>query len=158
MTRNIINEVPDDVKYEMLVETNYLPRDFEFPYNNEAKKRKFSSSHLSKFTWLRYSPSLDVVFCLPCILFGGDEHSKLITPGFSDWSNITKVCNSHCAPHKAKKSVHLHNQQRAKDFIAVFEGNQVGIMERLNAERHKVIENNRYIMLKIIKLIHRYLI
>ena len=46
MTRNIINEVPDDVKSEMLVETNYLPRDFEFPYNNEAKKRKFSSSHL----------------------------------------------------------------------------------------------------------------
>ena len=31
MTRNIINEVPDDVKYEMLVETNYLPKDFEFP-------------------------------------------------------------------------------------------------------------------------------
>ncbi len=55
--------------------------------------RKFNTTWLAKYPWLRYSPSLDGVFCGPCSLLilssKRSNKSTLVNKPFSNWVKIS---------------------------------------------------------------------
>ena len=59
-----LKNLSDGVKYQILTSTptDYIPKDFKFPPNNE--RRQCSYKILAKYPFLRYSPSQDGVFCV----------------------------------------------------------------------------------------------
>ena len=63
-----------------------MPEDYKFPLNNALPARQCSFSLLNAFDFLRYSPSLDGVFCVHCVLFSNDNSHKLISLPEKGWS------------------------------------------------------------------------
>ena len=129
IAENKVKSLSKAVKYEILVERNYVPCGFKFPRNDTD--RHLNPSFLHKYSWLRYSVEFDKVFCAECVLFGGDDViSALATVGYNDWSNVSKICQKHCSPNSAKKEIHLNCVQKAADYPSFSRGKS-GIMEQL---------------------------
>ena len=120
------SQLSDGAKYQVLTNRKYLPEDYKFSLNNALPARQCSFSLLNAFDFLRYSPSLDGVFCVHCVLFSNDNGQKLISLPEKDWSNVHQTCKRHAKPpeHQAgkKASPHLLCHQKASNFIQVFEG------------------------------------
>ena len=61
--------------------------------------RKFNTSWLEKFPWLRYSPILDGVFCGACALLLDEDKRKdkgvLVNKPFSNWVKLSNVLSTH---------------------------------------------------------------
>ena len=155
-----IREISDAVKVQILTCRDYLPKEFRFPLNNDASPRRCSFELLDRYPFLRYSPSVDGVFCVNCLFFSNETTPKrLHLRPASDWSNISRDCKAHSeAPkHNAglKACPHLLCSQQAENFVSIFMGQQVGIAERLDEHRKIQIEKNRHILVQILKLIHR---
>ncbi|XP_065679847.1 zinc finger MYM-type protein 5-like [Hydra vulgaris] len=95
---------------------------YNFPRDRDEQKRKFSSIYYKQTlpngeevsrSWLIYSVSKNVVFCLCCNLFG---ESKISLPalegsGLNDWKNIGALLSSH-----EKSNSHLVNFQMWKEL------------------------------------------
>ena len=75
------------------------PKEHELPNNEYPKnssKRSFHSSWYSRKlldstfeqrNWLTYSPKLNKVFCLYCIIYGNNSNDAWVKYGFSHWKN-----------------------------------------------------------------------
>ena len=155
-----INEISDAVKFQILTCRDYLPKDFRFPGNNDPSPRRCSFDLLDRYTFLRYSPSKDGVFCVYCLLFSSEiTPKKFHLQPASDWSNIYRDCKAHSEPpkHQAglKACPHLLCSQKAENFVSVFRGQQVDIAAQLDDHRKMQVEKNRHILVQILKLIHR---
>ncbi|GAV85081.1 DUF4371 domain-containing protein, partial [Cephalotus follicularis] len=74
----------------------------------------FQSSWFRQFSWLEYSPSKDVVFCLPCFLFNNKPTRRFGSiafthDGFNNWKKVN--CGSNCVffVHMGKDPNSQHN-------------------------------------------------
>ena len=70
-----------------------LPSSYSYGCN-----RKFNTTWLHKYAWLRYSPKLHRVFCGPCALFAGENHMDkgiLINKSFSIWVKLSETLSKH---------------------------------------------------------------
>lgn len=90
-------------------------QNFDADFNSTGNKPPFSISHLDrqlangkidKRDWVIYSPSLGVVFCFPCRLFGNVQQNveTFRTKGFKDFHNFQRSFKSH-----EISKVHLEN-------------------------------------------------
>ena len=61
--------------------------------------RKFNISWLKKYPWLRYSPTLDAVFCGTCALLLQKDKRRdkglLVNKPFSNWVKLSDALNTH---------------------------------------------------------------
>ncbi|GAV90786.1 DUF4371 domain-containing protein, partial [Cephalotus follicularis] len=76
--------------------------------------RHFQSSWFRQFSWLDYSPSKDVIFCLLCFLFNNKSTGRFGSTafthdGFNNWKKVN--CGSNCAflVHMGKDPNSQHN-------------------------------------------------
>ena len=98
--------------------------------------RHFRSSWLEKYPWLTYSPSKDGGYCLPCVLFAGDQPSlgQLIrTPMVSS----TKSCTT-LSEHNSCKT-----HQKQAEFLVRAEGGHTTVAPRLVSHNEQLIAANR---------------
>lgn len=74
--RNIIAALSNDQKHELIF--NHQPPPLTFPSTfSHGCNRRFSPDWLQKYPWLRYSPSLDAVFCGVCsVMLKSHERSN----------------------------------------------------------------------------------
>nr|XP_047144739.1 zinc finger MYM-type protein 5-like [Hydra vulgaris] len=95
---------------------------YNFPRDRDEQKRKFSSIYYKRTlpngeevsrSWLIYSVSKNVVFCLCCKLFGKSKSSlpALEGSGLNDWKNIGALLSS----HEKKKTIDHINQQKINE-------------------------------------------
>ena len=71
-TRKQIYEFPinkqDEIRQAYLIKGPYQPKDISFPYNDDTHRRRFQPSwFVSHKDWLEFSPSMDALYCLPCV-------------------------------------------------------------------------------------------
>ena len=89
-------------------EEPYQPLNHNFPRHEFGQKaivsRSFQSSWFSKWKWLHYDASRDVVYCHTCVtgvnssklkLTGNAKESAFIYGGFSNWKDATRCFNKH---------------------------------------------------------------
>ena len=79
--------------YNHMSPPNVLPTSYSYGCN-----RKFNTTWLYKYAWLRYSPKLDGVFCGPCAVFAGEncmDKGILVNRPFSNWGKITETLSKH---------------------------------------------------------------
>ena len=62
-----LDNLPNARKYSMLFQHASPPDTLSRTFSHGCY-RKFNTSWLEKYSWLRYSPSLDAVFCGACVL------------------------------------------------------------------------------------------
>ena len=79
--------------YNHMSPPNVLPTSYSYGCN-----RKFNTTWLYKYAWLRYSPKLDGVFCGPCAVFAGENRMDkgiLVNRPFSNWVKITETLSKY---------------------------------------------------------------
>ena len=69
----IMSKLSNSQRYSLLYNhispPSILPSSHSYGCN-----RKFNTTWLYKYAWLRYSPKLDGVFCGPCAVFADENH------------------------------------------------------------------------------------
>jgi hypothetical protein len=116
-------------------------------YAEQSKKRTFNRTFnpdiYDKHTWICGCGVKNACFCLPCLLFGGEESWTKI--GFTDLNHLGDRIKKHTQPAK-----HMKNVMQFSLFGTVNIAAQLDSAYRRNIELHneKMI-HNRYI-LKII--------
>ncbi|MCP4298891.1 MAG: hypothetical protein GY786_25200, partial [Proteobacteria bacterium] len=68
---NRVSLMSDAEKYDLQRNVWKPPQTFSFPKNSAG--RKFQYRWLESFPWLAYSELLNEVFCIHCVLFGGES-------------------------------------------------------------------------------------
>ena len=87
-------------KYSLLFEHVSPPTILPKTYSHGCN-RKFNTTWLEKYPWLRYSRKLDAVFCGPCsILLALEAHKRsnkgvLVNVPFSNWVKISDTLKKH---------------------------------------------------------------
>ena len=135
-----------------LIEKVYVPCDnFSFP--KLPKGRAFRSHWLVKFPWLKYSPSANGGFCLPCCLFSHKTKSKsqglLISRPVLPSADSTGQFNRHCSGN----GLHSFCQNLFQTFLDTFHGKTVPIDVMVDSMRVKKIKENQSVLLPIIDAI-----
>ena len=60
----------DETRWAYLKEGPYQPKNIDYPYNNDIHRCQFQLSWFdSHKDWLEFSPSMDAIYCLPCLPF-----------------------------------------------------------------------------------------
>ena len=60
----------DEIRQAYFKEGPYQPKNIDYPYNNDIHRCQFQLSWFdSQKDWLEYSPSMDAIYCLPCLPF-----------------------------------------------------------------------------------------
>ncbi|XP_047141491.1 zinc finger MYM-type protein 5-like [Hydra vulgaris] len=119
---------------------------YNFPRDRDEQKRKFSSIYYKRTlpngekvsrSWLIYSVSKNVVFCLCCKLFGRSKSSlpALEGSGLNDWKNIGALLSSH-----EKSNSHLVNFQMWKKLDIRLSTEKT--IDHIN--QHKINEKEQY--------------
>ena len=101
-TRKQICEFPinkqDKIRQAYLMEGPYQPKSIVYPYNDDTHRRRFQPSRfVSHKDWLEYSPSMDALYCLPCIT---TRPPQVCNPGYAPGgtqSCFTSKTNDHVA-------------------------------------------------------------
>ena len=62
------NKIKSDELISQKVHSPYQPKNIVYPYNDDTHRRRFQPPwFVSHKDWLEYSPSMDALYCLPCI-------------------------------------------------------------------------------------------
>ena len=92
-----MSELSNSQRYSLLYNhmspPNVLPTSYLYDCN-----RKFNTTWLYKYAWLRYSLKLDGMFCGPCAVFAGENRMDkgiLVNRPFSNWVSITETLSKH---------------------------------------------------------------
>ena len=141
-----------------LIDSVFVPGEkFEFPqsYFGKAKiSRKFRSSWLKEFNWLRYSPSQDGAFCLPCVLFGkmfpkkNGKASKLFKQPFRHWPDGQRFFKKHQDP--TVYGLHAETSLFLSEFLNQQLGKTLPINELIDSQFRKQVTENREKLVPII--------
>ena len=114
--------------------------------------RKFNTSWLGKFPWLRYSPALDGVFCGACaVLLPRDKRRDkglLVNKPFSNWVKLSDTLNTH-----SKHSYHLDALQLADILKMTIENPASRIDILTNSALRTRITENKHILRQIVRTI-----
>ena len=87
----------------------YQPVDIDYPYNDDTHHRRFQPSWFNSHKdWLEYSPSTDVIYCLPCYLFSKKPinhpgSDAFISKSFNNWKNVKDGMNWPLIHHVGKE-------------------------------------------------------
>ena len=101
-----VGVLSNDQKHELMFNHQLPPSTFPSTFSHGCN-RKFSPDWLEKYPWLRYSPSLDAVFCGVCsVMLKPRERSNkgvLVNAPFRNWVKISDTLSNH-----AKLKYHLN--------------------------------------------------
>ena len=98
--------------------------------------RHFRSSWLEKYPWLTYSPSKDGGYCLPCVLFAGDQ------PSLGQLIRTPMVYSARsCTTFSEHNSCKTHQKQA--EFLVRAEGGHTTVAPRLVSHNEQLIAANR---------------
>ena len=127
-----------------------------------SKNRCFQPKWLTEYPGLVYSPKVDGVFCVFCLVFPCDSDSKrgaMVKSAYKNWKHAKEKFNEHFLGKRGSKSdggagyqVHLDSRQRAEHFIASMEKNTNVVLQMNNALRKRQ-ENNMTILESIVKTV-----
>lgn len=138
----------DERRYLILTKRDLPHRN----YPTNSQNRRFQRGWVEQYEWIRYSVSVDGIFCGPCFLFSNcpahsnTEFSK--TP-FKDWKNASGGCRGALNRH-AVSQTHLQCVDRAVSFIAVREKKQPSVVSLLDRSYDSQAEKNTRALLAII--------
>ena len=146
-----LNELSNGSKYSMLFQhvspPDTLPRTYSHGCN-----RKFNTSWLEKFPWLRYSPMLDGVFCGACALLLDNEKRKdkgaLVNRPFANWVKLSDVLKTH--------SNHLYHRnalQSAEVLKSTVENPASRLDVMVSSALQSRIAENKHILQQIVRSI-----
>ena len=99
----------DEIRWAYLKKGPYQPKNIDYPYNDDTYRRRFQPSWFeSHKDWLKYSPSMDVIYCLPCYLFSKKPIGLLgsdafISTGFNNWKKVKDGMNCPLIRHVGKE-------------------------------------------------------
>lgn len=132
-------------KYQIL--TNISPKLKEYPVNSQ--KRRFQPQWCESFPWIRYSVSVDGVFCAPCSLFSRARNSEFVATPFCNWKNATGATHGSSNRHS---SSHTHQQcvEQAASFRGVVEQKADSIKSQLSVAYDKQVQINTAALLAIV--------
>ncbi|XP_016168437.1 zinc finger MYM-type protein 1-like [Arachis ipaensis] len=107
----------DKIRRAYIIDGPYQPTNISYPASgNNNHRRYFQSSWFKKFpSWLEYSPEKDVVYCLPCYLFGkhygarNDGKNTFSELGFSNWKKVNNGVNCAFVCHEGSIPNSPHN-------------------------------------------------
>ncbi|XP_022177201.1 52 kDa repressor of the inhibitor of the protein kinase-like [Myzus persicae] len=146
----------NDLKKEELLKTPWVPHStYIFPVKTKRNLR-FQLSWIKRFSWLSYSQIFEGAFCRPCVLFvrekggkgGHQQLGALVSKEYTNWKNALQDFQLH-----ASTSYHKLCVEKSDSFLKVNEGRSKNITEQLSIERSRQIEQNRNILLSVIKTI-----
>lgn len=105
---------------------------------------------MQEYNWMRYSVSLDAVFCAPCFLFNPvDSREKSFSMSeVDDWKNINSLAKRHDGLLQHRSSV-----QAAENFVHSRQGKRESVASMISSSHKKVVAENRYALSKIIDVI-----
>ncbi|XP_045169561.1 uncharacterized protein LOC123532237 [Mercenaria mercenaria] len=99
------------------------------------------------YPYLRYSPSVNGVFCAPCFVFNSSENTLVAKP-LVDWSNVSRIIGMH-----KKSPDHNNAMTKADKFMKICQNQEKSVVEfGSNAYRNKV-EKNKKALTSIVKTI-----
>lgn len=140
------DSLSDDQKHHILT-CKPIPLK-EYPFNKQ--KRRFQSKWYEQFSWLRYSKSVDGVFCAPCYLFDNAHVSnEFASTPFSDWKNAIGKAHGAFNRHSLSQN-HSSCSERAASFLAVMDKRMPSIRSQLNTSYHSQVERNRKALISIV--------
>ena len=103
------NHLPEGAKYQILTRRDYFSNAFKFPPNHGTPPRQCSLQVLNQNDFLRYSPSLDGVFCVHCVLFSNKlTNVKFHSVPERDWSNVHKTARNHPKFPRKKNNLSMY--------------------------------------------------
>ena len=117
---------------------------------SDGCNRKFNVDWMKKYSWLRYSPTLDAVFCGPCsVLISSDNREGkglLVNRPFSRWVKVTDTLSSH-----SKAAYHSDCLQAADILKATMENPNARIDVMQNTALKLKIDENKHIIRQIVR-------
>ncbi|CAC5403885.1 unnamed protein product [Mytilus coruscus] len=137
----------DEVVRLKLLSTKSEDPKFQFPTRTLRETgRACQLSWLIDNPWLKYSVSLDALYCAPCVLFGSQRSdTKEKTFGFqspcTDWINVGRSISRHL------------QQGSSEEFIRIRSGKSQDILQSLSTSYNQVVIKNRNILKSIIEVI-----
>ena len=100
-----------------------------------------------QFPYLRYSPTLDGVFCASCYVFSTAEN-VLVSRPLTDWSNAKKVVDGHkCSAD------HLTSMTKADHLVRICNKEEQSILEFGSTAYKNKVQKNRQALSAIIEAI-----
>ena len=145
--------------YTLIKNVFRLSKSYSFP---KRSGRSFHFNWFQSYPWLCYLPSLDVAFCLPCVLFG-DRYpvilkatgiKNLFSEPFKHWNDAT-CFNNHTGIRKFSSKLCLHDSTSAV-FTSVLSqlSGRTQPIDIMNSEnRRKKISESREKLVSIVDTI-----
>jgi hypothetical protein len=108
----------DEIRHAYLKDGSYRfipPDSYGYPFLGKGKNRwRFQSSWYKMFSWLEYSPTKDVAYCLPCYLFckkptGRFGANAFTIDGFCNWKKVNDGMNCAFLVHMGNRQCSPHN-------------------------------------------------
>lgn len=128
----------DQQKYQVL--SAAPPKLKEYPLNQQ--KRRFHPYWIDQFPWVRYSQSLDDIFCAPCFLFCKSRLNKeFISKPFRNWKNATGTSRGSLNRHSASRS-HKQCLEQAASFLAIMNKTQNSVRSQLSQAYDNQVQLN----------------
>ena len=140
-----ISSLSDEQRYKIL--TQMGPKLKKYPSNSQ--KRRFQPQWSESFVWIRYSISVDGVFCAPCFLFSKARSGEFISIPFRDWKNATGVSRGALNRHSASHT-HQYCVEQAAGFMGVVEKSAISIKSHLSEAYGKQVQANTAALLAIV--------
>ncbi|XP_057307639.1 52 kDa repressor of the inhibitor of the protein kinase-like [Hydractinia symbiolongicarpus] len=137
-----------------LITNVFVPdKSFIFP---KKSGRSFRHEWLKTFLWLKYSPTLDGAFCLPCILFGHkvanktSKLQKLLSQPFRHWPAAKNFFKQH---ETSKNGLHIQTSLTFSAFVKNFLGQTQPISVIIDSNYKKQVADNRKFLTPIVDTI-----
>lgn len=146
-----ISNFSSSQKYDLLFNhtppPSFLPSTF-----SHGCMRKFNIDWLRKYSWLRYSSSLNGVFCGPCsiLLTESKRNGKgiLVNKPFSNWVKISTTLKNH-----SLFSYHLEAVVAADALKTTTENPSKRIDVQTSTTLQRQVERNKHILRQIIRAV-----
>ena len=143
------SSLSDDQKYQILTVVPAPLKDY--PVNSQ--KRRFRSQWVEQFSWVRYSVSMDGVFCAPCYLFSlARYNNEFVSSPFRNWKHAVGSSCGKLNRHSESLS-HKECLAKAASLIAIMNNKELSIRSRLSEEYDRQVQLNTKALLAIIDCI-----
>ena len=146
-----LGDLSNGSKYSLLFQHVSPPDTLPQTYSHGCN-RKFNTSLLEKFPWLRHSPTLDGVFCGACALFLDEDKRKdngaLVNKPFSNWVKLNDVLKTH-----SKHLYHRDALQSAEVLKSTIENPASRLDIMVSSALQSRIAENKHILQQIVRAI-----
>ncbi|XP_060858110.1 zinc finger MYM-type protein 1-like isoform X1 [Metopolophium dirhodum] len=152
----INSTLTDADRYLILKDVWIPPATFPFPLLDCNAKRglKFKHHWLNAYKWLAYSEKYQGAFCKYCVVFstnggiGGQKLGTLVLEAFTNYKKAIEVFKKH-----ANLEYHKTALLKSDNFLNVYLNKSSSIINRIDSERMKQIEENRKRLIPIIECV-----